>query len=277
MGLEEEGLQVWELATSLVPIPKRMGKWNHGLTKEELKVVEDYYGHSFDNPDHDSFWNNQMFQIKHTRMVLRPDNPEDILKAGIIKTMGLAATSMQEVENNPMARYTFVIEDAAAEQEMATSLYEMQDECIVELNKLRNTPNSERYLFALAVHLFPQGMVGSISDIKASTKLVYTRLREFIDGNHTETQKDGPTKFLAALDIDKGRMLVKCDVTEAIRHGVIRKDRTKNQYYNSMSQTVYGKSVDQVVDFLLQQDQEEELGIGSNPPSWSIRTQLRNV
>lgn len=267
LGLEKEGLQMFESSFSSYEIPFYQGKFQPGLTPEEKVIVEEYFGRKFDDSADFEFWNNYVIEVKHTIMPYDLKNPRDLLHFSVLKQLKLAAPSLEEA-NNPMANYIFVLHNDNAEQEIKATLYEKVDEAIIELNKLKSTP---KYLIGVAKYILPVNT--GIGDNKT---LAYSKLRELINGDLTNGRNEGVDRFNRALALDKKLLYATVDFRSALRRNIIRKN-VKGFFYNPLSQTVYGKNEQECVKFLINPKNQDELGTGTkNDTNYSIRTQLKN-
>lgn len=264
LGLEQEGKQLYELAASTYEIPVVNGKLNHGLTPDEAKIVEAFYGLQFDNPDHRSSWTNIVLEIKHSMKVINPSNPQDLLLLGVLKANGILATSTEDVQMDPQAKYVFVLRNEGDEERQKATLYERLDENITRLSQINK--ESKKYLMALAKYLTNSLTIGT-------DQLAYTKLRDYIDGKYTRTQKEALNRFETTLEMDKTRLYTIVDVKEALYRNIIRRD-INQRFYNPLTTTVYGKTEEEVVDFLMRVENQDELGVGVDAPPYSIRKQL---
>ena len=56
LGLEKQGLQIFENAEVTMELPLKNGRIVYQLTDEEKKIVEDHYGMKLDDPDNVQDW-----------------------------------------------------------------------------------------------------------------------------------------------------------------------------------------------------------------------------
>lgn len=269
LGLEKEGRQLYEQASSTYEIPFVNGKFDHGLSKEQQKKVETYYGYKFDDPNAREFWASISVEIPHTLKMIDPENAEDLLLQSVLKKFGYLAPNLEEATNNKMAKYRFVLRNEGEEEEVKASLYDRQDAALLVLADLKM--KSKPYMIALAQYLFNE--VGIENDV-----LAYTKLRELISGDAlslTKTKKNALDMFEAAMKIEKVTLLVTVDVKKAIARNIIRKD-INQRFYNATTGVTYGKTVEEVITFLLNPENADELGSTTNPHPTSVRAQLKN-
>lgn len=267
LGLEKEGLQMFESSFSTWEIPFTNGKFQTGLTPEEIEKVENYFNRKFNDPADFDFWNNYVIEVKHTLNPYDLNNPKDLLEYSILKQLKVAAPSLEEAQN-PMASYLFVLHNDREEQEIKATLYEKVDTAIVDLNKLRSTP---KHLLAVAKYILP-----SNTGIGENTSIAYAKLRELINGDLTDTRNSGVNKFMQVLNMDKQELYATVDFRQAVKENIVRKNM-KQYYYNPLSQTVYGKNESEAIKFLLNPKNQDELGLGTkSDPNYSIRAQLKS-
>lgn len=271
LGLEKSNLQLFEVTESTYEIPFVNNKWKHGLNEEELKIVENHYGHSFSNPEHYMFWASLTpFKIDHTIRSLDLTNPEDILLCGVLKEMKILAPSIEDSNNKVMANYLFALNIEGEEEELKLSIYQRFDKAIVSLTEVGKQP---KYIIALAKYILPPSI--SIND---STK-AYTKLREFLDctlkTNQNRSKKEALNIFENALEKDKGVLFTTVDFREAKKKNIIRLD-SNNRLFNVSSGTVYGKNEEEAISYLLNPKNQDELGADKKgDKNYSIRYQLK--
>jgi len=269
LGLEREGLNSYPTSTRSFGVPLVNGQWKHGLTPDEVKVVEAFYGRSFTKPEDREFWGDLVFTVKNHLSTINLDNPDQLLMISCMKQLGYCAASLEEVSDNPMANYVFVIKDRGQDEQEKLTLYQRNDEAIIELSKIRKRSNKE--LIALAFYLLPDPYhIGTNED------LAYTGLRDFIEGKYTEQKYQALDKFTAALEIPKDRLYVMKDVNVAVRKNIIRRNG-KREYYNPISSVTYGATLDQVFDYMVDPKNDSEYGLAKDAPEYSIRKQLARI
>lgn len=266
LGLEKEGLQMFESSYSTYEIPHYKGKFQHGLSPDDTKKVEEYFQRSFTDPSDFEFWSNYQIEIKHTIVPLDLNNPRDMLHLSVLKKLKVAAPSLEEAKNQ-MANYLFVIHNDQEEQEVKATLYEKVDAAIVELAKLKSTP---KHLLGVAKYILPINI-----GIGQNTSMAYAKLRELINGDLTDTRNNGVNQFNKALALDKKLLYATVDFRSAVRRNIIRKN-SKQYFFNPMSQTVYGKNEVEAIKFLMNPKNQDELGTGTkSDTNFSIRSQLK--
>jgi len=268
MGLEERGIGLFENAFSTFDIPFTNNSFGHGLNKKEQKIVEDYYGWQFDNPEHRENWMALTLELKHTINPFDPkNNPTDLLTISVAKEIGYAAANKDEAED-PMKEFKFQIYNETEELATTATYYQKLDEAIMQLQKIKS---EKKYLLAIAKFVLPNS-----SGINNNMEKAYTKLREYINGDLTKTKNEAVDLFLKCLLLDKTLVNVTVDFREAYKKNIIRTN-AKNEYYNAMSKTVYGKNEETAINYLLDVKNQQELGTNSSKDqAYSIRYQLKN-
>ena len=147
MGLEKEGLRLFEGASTSFTIPHKNGKFMHGLSDNDKKLVEDHYGLKFDNPEDFESWRQVIFTIRHTMEVLDPKNAEAILKQSVAKVTGIATDA-----DNPDKNADFLISSDFQDEEAKMTNMERHDRAVSKLLELKTTP---KYLLSIAKYILP--------------------------------------------------------------------------------------------------------------------------
>ncbi len=269
LGLEKDGLNSYSMGTNSFEIPKKGNKWNHGLTPEQEAKIEAHYGRSFSNPLDNSFWGDMLFELRNFTQSLDMTDPHNILMVSVGKQLGYVAENIDEVKENPMHQFTYIIKDSAREHTQDLSLYERTDEAIITLSRVKKQSN--KYLLALAFYCTPNPF-----EIGTNSDLAYTRLRKLINGEYTESKREGLSKFEAAVALEKAYLYATNDVRWAIRKNIIRRGGDLI-YYNPMSGVQYGKTEAKIVEFLLATENQDEYGVTTNPSPTSIKEQLKKL
>lgn len=261
MGLEKEGLRLFEGASTSFTIPHKNGKFIHGLSDNDKKLVESHYGLKFDNPEDFESWRQLVFTIRHTMEVLDPKNAESILKQSVAKLTGIATDA-----DNPDKNADFIFSSEFQDEEAKLSNMEKHDRAVSKLLELKETP---KYLLAVAKHLYPP-----TTGIGQNVNNAYIKLREYLDGT-LSTKKEAVANFEKACNLDKTMLYVTVDFRDALMYNIIRRDKD-NFYFNVLSTCRYGKTESECVEYLMDIKNQEELGTGdADDAPYSIKAQLR--
>lgn len=262
-------LQYFEDAKITTEIPLKNGKITYILSKEEKKIVEEHYGLELDNPAHVTQWlDSVILDTKATIDVISKDDPESILKKGILLANNTYAPNL-EAAQDVMKGYKFVLYDKDQEEGQKYTLNEVYHDAIVELAKLRK---KKKKLLAVAKYVLP-ATVG----IQDNDNRAYNSLTEFLDGKFEgKSRRKSIDEFMDALYMDETRLFVTIDFKEALRKNIIRTD-SDGYYMNPLSGNRYGKTRDEVIDYLCNPVNQEELGLNNKEDKpYAIRYQLKN-
>ena len=272
MGLEKLGMCLFEGATTTVCPPVVNNKVLHGLSSPaDIKIVEAHYGHPMTDYE---FYGQLALTVPHTLHIIDPKNGEHLLTLGVLKVQGKLAPSVAE-QADPNQNYQFVMEDLDAEAATGVSLYRKRTEAGAKLVNIdRDDPD---YLIALCRFMAPHS-----AGVKTRDQ-AFAKLGEFIDGKLTRSSNEAVDYFNEHLDpayggqTPKEDIYIRVDVEEAIRLNIIRYDYQKTTYVNSAipSDTNYGRSKEDVVNFLKSVSNLDHLGSGgAKDAPYSIRLQI---
>ena len=262
-------LQFFADAELTTEIPLKNGRIVYQLSKEEKELVENFYGLELDNPAHTMEWLERVtLNTKPTIDVVNADDAESVLKKGILLANNTYAPSL-EASQDVMKGYKFVLYDQGQEELQKYTLNEVFHKAIGELIKLRK---KSRKLLAVAKYVLP-ATVG----IQDNEERAYNSLTDFLDGKFEgKSRRKSIDEFLGALYMDETRLFVTIDFKEALRKNIIRTD-ADGYYMNPLSGNRYGKTRDEVIDYLCNPINQEELGLNNkDDKSYSIRYQLKN-
>jgi len=241
-------------------------KWRHGLTEDEVKVVEKYYSRKFENPDDREFWSGLSFEVRHDIDPIESiQHPPDLLKVRVLQVLGVVGDAISILEGESTA--DFMLSDNVKETAMKASVYEKRDEAISKLIAIKK---SKKYCMAVAKYLLPTTVrIDTLDD-------AYTKIREYLDGNVIKGKNEAIRKFNEACEMDKTLLYVTVDFNSALHKNIIRKNAS-NKFYNPMSGTEFGKNGQEAISFLMQPSNQDELGTGGvGDKDYSIRVQLKN-
>lgn len=261
--------QYFENAVITTEIPLKNGRIQYRLSKQEKELVEEHYGLELDNVSHTSEWLDRVtLNTKPTIDVISADDPESILKKGILLANNTYAPSL-EAAQDVMKGYKFVIYDQSQEEGQKFTLNEVYHKAIVELSKL---VKKKKKLLAVAKYVLP-----ATTGIQDNEQRAYNLLTEFLDGKFEgKSRRKSIDEFLDALYMDETRLFVTIDFKEALLKNIIRTDADR-YYINPLSGNRYGKTRDEVIDFLCDPVNQEELGLNhKDDKPYAIRYQLKN-
>lgn len=263
-GFRELGFSIIPEGFSEIPIPMINGKYNlqwetHQKEKEEF---EKQFGFTFESAEGRDFLDNFVIRIDHDETIM-PDT-----------TLTKFAKYVIEVNNG----FGFIKYDGYKEGAVDTTRFELYDENTEITNRvtrktLINTAIAEfqtlwetkRPLITLIARYIFDANSGIKTDIAA-----YDKLSIFIE------EYDGAKKFLSAAKENPETMDLVVTVKEAILKNIIRLD--KHNYINYATKNVLGRNFDEVVAFLGDPANQDEMGLGTtDDASYSIKAQLKNA
>lgn len=253
--------------STFLEIPYSKNKWQHGLkNQEEIDLVENFYGASFDNPQDNHIWADLSFSINHRiEPIGSMTNPEELLKVRIYQSTG-SLTESTYIDRYDKADFILYNEDEEADLTM--TLYEKRDLAVSNLVELKKKP---QLCITVAKYLLPRHM-----RINTLAK-AYTGLRDFIDGKIIKNKNEAVDEFMKAVDLDIATLKVTVDFEEAKMKNVIRRNKN-NEWVNNLSGAVLGRTPKEVISYLLNPKNQSELGTGSSSDkSYSIRAQLKHL
>lgn len=276
MGLEKHGLSVFENANTTYSPAVVGGKVMHGLeSREDIKVVEEYFGHSLSSSSDLKFWANVVVTMPHTNYIINPNSGPDVLLMGLLKASGELAPSIEE-QADPNRRYKFVLYNATAIDEAKASVTLRRGKMVTKLTELYE--KEPKYIIALCRYLwdFREGQI-------RNAEQAFGKLTEFIEGKMTKGSKSDPIEKLKdALDpkyggnLSKETLYISLDVRDAIALNIIRFDTGKQYFFNAAAEgSNYGRTTEEVLRFLAAVTNSDHLGAGSKDDQpYSIRLQL---
>lgn len=269
LGLEKQGLQIFENAEVTTEIPIKNGKLVYTLTPEEKEIVEAHYGMKLDDPANIQDWIDRVpISIKSTIDALDDKNPVDILKKGVLLGSGKLAPSLEDVKADPMADYTYVLFTEAQEDSEKLSVHKRYHLAIQDLLKLQK---KRIKLLAVAKYILPSSV-----GIRNNEEKAYVKLTEWLDGEVEKITKSAAiAKFKQVLEMDELELFTTVDFKEAFAKNIIRRNGD-GYFYNTISQTAYGKNQAECITFLTNPKNQDELGLNDkDDKDYSIRYQLK--
>ena len=269
LGLEKQGLQIFENAEVTIEFPIKDGKLLYELTPEEKEIVEAHYGMKLDDPANIQDWIDRVpISIKSTIDALDDKNPVDILKKGVLLGSGKLAPSLEDVKADPMADYTYVLFTEAQEDSEKLSVHKRYHLAIQDLLKLQK---KRIKLLAVAKYILPSSV-----GIRNNEEKAYVKLTEWLDGEVEKITKSAAiAKFKQVLEMDELELFTTVDFKEAFAKNIIRRNGD-GYFYNTISQTAYGKNQAECITFLTNPKNQDELGLNDkDDKDYSIRYQLK--
>jgi hypothetical protein len=262
-GFEKEGMSLFPNTTVSFSIPLISGQLIHGLDKDEVEKVEKHYGFSFTDPRGIEFYTEQTFHLPcDTTSLNIEDNPQDLLRYKLGLYNGFIAENF-EATKGPMTNAMFFVYNAQTENKEKAKDNRIKAKIGGQLNTWFE--DDPEYLINVGKYLFETYSVWT-EETALNDILAYLEA-------HTSRNKN-IYKVQDILNLDKEEVEFVVDVKEAISKSIIRKN-TKGNYYNALSNTEFGKTLEGVLSFL--KENPDELGSNSKSDShYSIRKQLKS-
>lgn len=272
MGLQDFGFVLYPDAETELEIPYvnnrfKLGSSSEtksGLTSQQKTKFENAFGVDFDTPDGQEFLSNWRIKINHLTTPVDRLNIEHEFNLCILQANdGMGIVNMKGTQNDDeLARLPFVLIDENNELADKVTRTMTRNQAISELNNLQ-VKNKEK-LVKIAKYLFNL-------NAEFTVEAAYVKLDEFI----TSKTSNGET-FLKTLKLDDEWIETTVLVKDSMNAGIIR--RGEDQYYfNNASGVKLGRTIEEIVKFLSNPDNQDQLGIGSkNDQPYSLKSQLKN-
>lgn len=258
------------------PFKFQNGTYRHGLplkegvkTKERLFIEQSLLnGDDLDSVEGKKLLSNFLIEFGSDVQFLNPENPEDLLRYFcILASQDFVAPSRADAKAKSMSHRAYVIEEYGEDKKEKLSIKQKVNKARAKLSELDTTPE---YMIALAQYIAPAN-----AGIKNEND-AYIYLDEVISGKYNDdSEQMGSTRFFSALGVEKDIIFVAAVVKEAISKNIIRK--VQGIYSNPLTKTTLGRTEDEVVRYLIQDEAQEELGLDlATDKPYSIRYQLKN-
>lgn len=251
MGLETQGLQLFEPAFTTISVPVVGNTVYHGLTNEsDISKVETYYGRKFtERPD---LWGQVSIDVPHTVVPVDPNNAEHILMIGLLRFNDWLAPSLAD-EKNPNKNYKFVLYSEEKEAEISATTHRRKAAMIAVISEI--DVKDPEYLITLA-----RTLCNFSAGIKTKDQAML-KLSEFLDGKLSNMSVSECVEvFRKTLDpiyggdTTKESLFMDLIVNDAITNNIIRWYQPKGYYYNpAVPDGVglsYGRTKKEVAEFL---------------------------
>lgn len=266
MGLEQLGMTCTPGSVTSVPIPYTNTGWQHGLDDEQRRLVERHYSKSFSKKEDDQFWASIVFEVPNDGTHIDLGNPEEILKVAVLRQLGHLT-----VDPSNQVGYRFSLFNQAADDAAKATFARQKAKAIAQLDELSK---DEPYIVALA------RIISGHTKVINTVDGAFVVISEFIEGGQKNV-----IAFTEKLDpafggkLPKERAIVVCVVKDALKRSIIGFDRQLNSFYNrALAGSNYGRTEEDVVSFLLQDQNTAHLGFGNDSDEpYAIRRQLAAV
>lgn len=247
------------------------GHYRHGVPEdcEDRTFIEQSLGFKLDEPTDPKY--KEYFQELRIDLseinFYNKDNPEHLLIIYALQADKTDVANSIDDANASMSPKPFVIERIGEDEGDKAGKKKKLNGAYAKLADLDE--NNPDFMVALANFIAPT----SIGRLNPNT--AYLFIDEFLKGKYNNgSELEAVNQFNKLLSDSKDKIIVGSVVKEAIFKNVIRKEQSK--YVNGLSKTVLGNTEIDVINFLLKDENQEELGMGlPTDQSWSIREQLR--
>jgi len=258
--------------TAMPPFKFQNGTYRHGVAKEnpDRQVIQDYLlnGEDLDSPVGREYLSQFLIELGSDIEFIDKENPEQLLRYYcLLASKDIVAPSRSDAKEKTMSQRLYIIEDIGEDKKEKLTIKQKVNKAKAKLYELDTTPE---YMIALAKYIAPSN--AGIQDEEQA----YLFLDELLSGKYTEdSEQMGVNRFNSALNVDKEVIFISSFVKEAMYKNVIRKQG--GIYLNPLTNTVYGRTEDEVVSFLARDENQQELGTGSGmDETYSIRYQLKS-
>lgn len=257
--------------TGFPPFRFPNGTYRHGVPNgTDRTFIENALlnGESLDSDSGKQFLSDFLIELDNDISFLDKQIPDQLLRLYcILAAKDMVASSRKEAKANTMSPRMYVIEEIGENEKEKLTIKQKVNKARAKLSELETEPD---YMLALTQYIAPNN-----AGIK-NTDNAYLFLDDLLNGKYTDdSEQMGVNRFESALNQPKEVIFVSALVKEAIYKNVIRKEG--GIYINPSTKTSLGRKEEEVVNFLLQDNNQEELGMGlPTDKPYSIRTQLKN-
>lgn len=246
-GYEKTGKSINSNTKVSFSIPFVNNSFKLSLTSDQIKTIEKYYNIKFDSAEGRKFYSEMNFTITDKVVSWNLADIETLTKYGAAISVGILAEDRKAIDN-PMCQALFYVFNSEEETNYISEFNELKGEVIFGLTKIKKEDPDK--IIKLAKYMFN-------SYEKFTPQKAYNKIIEFAE-KHTKNNKtlDQIKRVLDAKweDID-----LTVTIQEAINKNIIVKNN-RQFFINKESLTEYGKNIDEIKLFLVQNP--DELGEG---------------
>jgi len=247
MGLEAIKRSMFPNTEVGFSVPYLNGTFRHNLSTPEKKIVQDYYGVTFESEKGKEFYSSLVLKIPTGVYTLDLDDPEKLLFYKVTLGNGAIAKDMATAKS-PMCKSLFYYYDQEEEEKVVAEENSKLTEAIISLSKLKE--KQPQRLVILAKYLLRKNNFTTDSAFNAISAKIVKDAKKFID------------VFNNALKTDEKLIKTTVQVIEAVDRGILKKNKS-SQYFNPISGIEYGRNIDEIVTFLIDPKNSDELGAGT--------------
>lgn len=263
MGLQEAGFVLFPETETVLEIPFVNGKYHLGLTPEETKSFEAHFGVTFDSEAGQEFLEDYRIVLNHDINAYSKGNMDSQFQLKVLKAnKGMGVVRFNE-EDDPHETAPFIATTEEFEVETRVNKKAIRNQALAALQNLMD--KSQPKLIRLARYLFDVN-----HNMDAQT--AYDRSDEYITENIGNAEN-----FLRAIKLDPEYIDAVITVKMAIARGIIRLAQDK-WYVNHLDQTKLGRNVEEIVTFLTNPQNFDQMGVGNdNDSAFAIKRQLKET
>lgn len=259
MGLENIGYTLFPECQTTLEIPMIKRKFNLGLSDEEKKAFENYFNVQFDTPEGYEFLSNYRIELRHDVNPKDHNKMEHLFDLAILKANGGMGVVQFEDDEDFFGKRPFIATNEEKEIKDEVGKKQTRNKAIKSLEELAKKKTS---LIKYAKYIFDLGAAEISEDI------AYKRLDDYIMGGQAD-------KFLNIMSLDPDYVDTVVTVKDAITHGIIRLGQDQ-WYSNYANQTKLGRNLEEIVNYLNNPNNQDQLGLGSKDDlPYAIKRQLK--
>lgn len=265
-GLEKYGKSKFPRCTSQMEIPIVNGKHKLGITEKEEETFAQYFvNNTRTSPEWRQWLNDFVYTAPYDQKVLDLSVMEDLFTYQVFikgnPQLAFIASSKKHAEDQSLTGYKYVVVNETEDEVEVVSVQKVKNKARAKLVEIQD---DELEILKVAHYLFPvRGITNSTSAYKT------------IDGFIGES-KENALKFLSAFNVESELMDVTVTVKRAIEKNILRRGQD-NYFYNHATGNRIGKNIDEMIDYLSNPANSDELGTGAkNDSPTTIKKQLRD-
>ena len=260
-GYENLGFTVHPDCQSGLAIPFIKGEYQLKMTPEQKEYYEGILGLQFDSVDGQRFLDNFMLNIEHGEHILGNSPIDEFSKHLLVAHKGFGIVKTSDDETGPVDTTIFEFFDEEKNLTVRVNKKQAVNEAVATMQNLWDTKRSKLVLLAQYLLEVNSGVTNEIT--------AYDRISDYIQN------VDNAVRFLRASNEDIEHIDLVVTVKQAVNFAVIRS--VNGKFQNAVTQTPYGRTIDEVVSFFSNPANQDELGTGTgNDEPYTIKHQLKN-
>jgi len=266
MGMENYGMAMWSGTTVFFDTPQKNGKYVHGLKPEEVQELNSIFNVDFDGESGQEFLENFQVKIPATITALDLSKAEDLLSLRILQATGNFIAPHKAAANQGNVNYSFYIQNVEEEAKENNKVIRVTNNAIAKMDSL--SISNPEYFIAVCKYVLPE-----TAGVGTNVDIAYQLINDYI-----KSSLESAERFLNTIDEEKTSkhlVYVTNDIKTAILKNIIRKNK-KGYLYNPLTNTEYGKNLEEAINFLMDPKNLDELGTGDNDDAnYSVKYQLK--